>query len=253
MSDFIETAPADSSPADSSGTPAGAQNTGQVAEDNVPFHKHPRWQERTVEIQTLRAQNQQLNARLQQLEARREQTGGTPSQEEQQLRQQRIEAQRALKDLAPGIDELPQIKQMLTQQMQMQAQANDTRARGHIADLVKNAGIDAKLLPSITRYVALEASQNQNGDARYNAGDFAVLTEAFDAIKDQFVSSQQRDRLTALAASKTALSRLPGRPVGGVPGGVAFTKPVAGDQASQRTAMRERHNAAGAMIDGLTG
>jgi chromosome segregation ATPase len=254
MAEF-ETEVAESSPAEPSVDPsAGTQNTVQSPEDQLPFHKHPRWQERTVEIQTLRSQNAQLNARLQQLEQRREATGARVTPEEQDLQTQRAAAQKALAELAPGIDQLPRMQQLLTQQMQAQARANDTRARSHIADLAKTAGLstDPKFLARLTRVVALEAASADNADQRYDAGDYTHLTEAFEAVKNDFPSTQQRASLTALAASKTALSKLPGRPTGGLPGGVAFTTPKAGDQASQRTSMRERHNAAGRMLDELS-
>lgn len=255
MSEFEPGAAVAESPtADPSVDPsAGTQNTAQPTEDQLPFHKHPRWQERTQEIQTLRAQNQQLNQRLQQLEARREQTGQPVSQEEQELRAAREALHRVDPTLKGLPQELQQIKGYLTQQAQAQAQANDNRARGHISELAKSAGLstDPKFLASLTRFVALEASHSPDADARYNAGDFAVLTEAFDAIKGQFTSTQQRAGITALAASKTALNRLPPRPTGSVPGGVAFTKPQAGDPASIRTARRERHDAMSRMVDEL--
>lgn len=235
-------------PATQADPSAGTQNTGtngQPADANVPFHLHPRWQERTQEIQTLRAQNAQLNARLQQLEQRREQTGAPVSEEEQQLRAAR---EALYSKLAPELNGLPQMVQRMVQR--------DFVNTGEqiIKSFAEQHGLNAS---ELSNDIAAAIQQDKMLMQRAQQGDISIIPLllrsgglAAKGLKSQ-AAEAQRQAAATVGQTKTAQAKLPPRVTGGVPGGVAFTKPVAGDAASIRTAKRERHDAMSRMVDEL--
>lgn len=216
MPDEILDAGAESSTATQVDPSAGTQNTGtngQPAEANVPFHLHPRWQERTQEIQTLRAQNAQLNQRLAQLEQRREQTGGPVSDEERALKEAR---DAFYGKVAPELKDVPQLITGLAQERFVSSGERmiETFAKQHNLD---GAELSNSLAEIIKNNPALMA-RAQKGDVSLVSEYLRGIAPVIAAMKKQG-DSAQRTTAAATGQTKLATRNLPPRSAVGGPSG----------------------------------
>lgn len=245
-----EAAP-DVQPESSTGAPAADQSqaTTQPEQQNggpqsqsVPYERFAQVNQR---MRAAEQRVQQYEARIAQLEQAREQTGKPVSDEERQLK----EARDAFYDkVAPELKEVPQLLQGMAQERFVSSGERmiESFAKQHglaatelsnsLADIIKN---DPALM-----------ARAQKGDVSLVAQYLRGLAPVVASMKKQGADAQ-RLAASMVGQTKNALSKLPPRPTGTVPGGVAFTKPVAGDQASIRTARRERHDAMSRMVDEL--
>ena len=196
------------------------------AEQQIPY---ARFQQVIRQNQELRTAVQGLQQQMQGFK-QQEQRGVplTPAQEVE-----RREALVALKELIGGDDELKSLLDLaknsqkltaaadgVTQLTAQQQRAQVQGAAKHVATLAKEAGLpsDPKFLTRLTRLVAIEAQGLPDGDARFDAGDFSVLDEAFATVKGDFASAR-REAVASLASTKQQLQRtVPPRPAGGASG-----------------------------------
>lgn len=253
---------ADSAPAyDATQTADPSQATSQPAQSgdpnaNVPFHLHPRWQERTREIQGLRSQNQQLsqqnqqiNQRLQQLEQHRAQTGAPASAEEQALR----DAKDALHRVDPTLKELPgqleQINGVITGLAQDRFVASGERM---IEGFAKQHGLDgAQMMQSLVQII----QSNPGLMARAQKGDLGLVSEWLSglqpvvaAMKAQGTQSQRGIDASTAQTKRMLTTQVPPRQTGGQSGAAAPPTLDRAKDPSGREFMAQAHRDADALL-----
>ena len=214
-------------------SPPGSTATNGQPARTVPLDTHiterRAWQARAAEHERRATESE---TRLKALEAKA--ARGVPLTTEQEV--ERREALHALKELIGADDDLKSlldlaknskkltdaaegVSHLTAQQQRAQVQG----AAKHVATLAKEAGLpsDPKFLTRLTRLVAMEAQGLPDGDARFDAGDFSVLDEAFATVKGDFASAR-REAVASLASTKQQLQRtVPPRPAGGASGPAA--------------------------------
>lgn len=243
------TAPSPSGdPTPSQATTPPAQQPGQPADPNqtVPFHQHPRWQQVIRENQQLKQGYAGLQQKVQQLETlqqKAQQQGGL-SQDDRKAYSEAYAALeqvlaaspkgQALLRMAEQAESIQGLQQGVQQMQQAQRQALARQGVSHIHDLAKKAELpaDPNYLARLVNLVEAEALQIPDGRQRFAQGDLSVLDEAFQAVKEQFLTHMQRASTAGLLDTKRKTQGLP--PVGrgaaaGPPGLSKFdpTKPNA--------------------------
>ena len=244
---------ADSTTADPSATTSPATDAGQhPAEETLPFHQHPRWQERTREIQTLRQQNAQLNQqnaqinqRLQQLEQRREQTGAPPSDEERQLK----DARDALYGkVAPELKDVGDVVQEFRQDRFVSG--GERMIEGFAKEHGLNAVAISQNLAAIIKNDPQLMARAAKGDVSLVANLLGAIAPVVAAMKQQQTAAQ-RGTTAATAQTKTDMLRtVPPRPAGSQSGAVAPPK-LAPDGSNAREHLEAMHKQGGQMLERL--
>lgn len=247
-----DSSPASQEPSPSAPAPSSPEPPGSDPGKLPPFHTHPRFRELVGENRTLKETVGQLSQRIEQLEALQQQAatqGGLTVDEQRQY----AEAATALKRifaLDPELRSLLEARQYLPQLAegyesvqrlsQAQAQAQRESARSHIAQLATKEGFptDKKWLSHLTRLVAGAAMSIPDGNARYERGDFSVLDEAFNEVKEQFFALMRREAAGVVQQTKDKTKKLPPAPRGSAPGAPA---PVQLEPGKEREFMRDLH------------
>lgn len=258
---------AESSPADPSAIPQpGAQPDVQADPNaNVPFHKHPRFQEIIRQNQDFRAQNGQLTTQVnqltqavQQLQQNRPQQGEQPNAEFVRAAEAliqimqvnpRLKALLGLADAAPQLVKGYQGVQSLTQVQQ----SNLLRSgRNEISSLASKAGLpaDDESVDLLEEMVAGVIRRTPGAEARFRQGDMGTVSEAFKKIQDGFVANLRRPAAASVAQTKDKVRNLPPAPRGGLPGTPAPAKIEPG---KERQYEQSLHQKAVDMLSSLTG
>ena len=126
-------------------------------------------------------------------------------------------------------------------------------ARSYIGTLAKEAGLpdDSKWVGHLTRLVAGHAMGIENGNERFERGDFSVLKEAFEAVKADFLGTLSKAGTANVAQAKGKLSKLPPAPRGSAAGPEA-SKPI--EPGKEREFTRDLHKRGLALLkERLTG
>jgi hypothetical protein len=230
-------------------TPEQAPQT-QPQDRTIPLSAHIR------ERQGWQREREQMRAELQKyttLQQKQDSGQQLSPEQEIQLRQaagalKQILCQdndlKALLDLAKHAPKLMQGYEGVNQLRETHSRGNATRAISHIGELAKSAGLptDPQSLQRLGRFVVVEAQTLPDADARFDAGDFSVLTDAFNAIKGQFIAPQQRVAQQTLGQTKlTTTTGIPPRGTnGGPPGPSAPRQFGPGQEREQRADLHER-------------
>jgi hypothetical protein len=220
----------------------------------APFHEHPRFRELTSQNRSLKEQVAQMSQRVNQLErlsSRADSQGGLTQEEQAQYRDaatalkrifaadpelaQLFEARKHLPQLAQGYQSLQQLSRA-------QAQAAQSQARTHIERLAAKEGLptDKKYLTHLTRLVAGEAMNLQDGNERYDRGDLSVLDEAFESVKGTFISLMRKEAAATTTQTKNKLKTMPPAPRGGAAGPEAPKAPEPGQERAFVSDMHKR-------------
>lgn len=235
-------------------SPQPAPAAAPAPEPQPPFHEHPRFRELTTQNRELKGHVAQLTQRLQTLEAAQQKVASGQSLNTEEQRQL-SEAASALKKIFAADPELralfearlhlPRLSQGFQQLTEAQQSSQRESARSHIASLASKEGLPAesKWLAHLTRLVAGAAMSLENGNERFERGDFSVLDEAFEQVKTDFVATLRAAGASATNQAKLKTKGLPPAPRGGQVGQPAPEKPVPG---------KEREFAAGLHSKALT-
>lgn len=228
--------------ADSSQATSQPVNQQQNTEEQVPFHKHPRWQQLQGELRSGRQTIQQLQQMVGELQRGQMQARSGPGLNDEQRRQYG-EAAAALKQVLQHDPELAPILQMLKQypqfaqqlqqfsggQQELQqaaAKANLQNARAVISDLVSqhNLAFGKEDMPMVNALIARAAMSLENGDERYRQGDETLFEEAFKSVLP-FLKKFGAAATVQTAATKGKTTNLPpANTRGGLPGSTALPK-----------------------------
>lgn len=185
------------------------------SDENVPFHKHPRWVERDNELKAERAARQQLEQNYQQMQAQlaklSEQPKGPDKREAMLNRLKGIDPEFAefVKDLAPA-KELEEMRQWRANQEQ---QRNRDQALGELERLHQEHKVDA----------ATKARYNQAIQARVQANPSLKLSDLAGVYKEvhadysQWVDSIRRSEREAYVKAKQDSSAAPASQPRGTP------------------------------------
>lgn len=231
-------------------SPSATVTEGQPTPGQAPTQPEQQGQpqERMVPLSALiaeRRQRQAVEQRIQQLEQRREQTGQPQSDEEKALKEAR---DAFYGKVAPELKDVPQLLQGMAQERFV------TSGERMIETFAKEHGLTAadlsNSLAEIIKSDPALMARAQKGDVSLVAQYLRGLAPVVSSFKKQNADAQ-RAAATTVGQTKNALSKLPPRVTGGVPGGVALPKPVAGDTASQRAALSAKHALMRQMVDEL--
>lgn len=246
-------------PAQQADPSAGTQNTGQPAEAQVPFHQHPRWQERTREIQTLRQQNQSLNTTLQQLQGRLQQLEAArspstpPSQEE-------LAAREALHRLDPNLKNVGQYGEKLGELegavSEFRQERFVTTGERQIEVFAKQHGLDAATLSNtLTEIIKNDPAlmeRAQKGDARLVSQYLQGLQPVVASLRSQGQQAQREATVNAAQTKQQMLRTVPPRQAGSQSGAVA-PPTLASDGSNAREHMAGLHKQADVLLERLKG
>jgi hypothetical protein len=240
-------APVDSA----SPTSAATQNTDPDAQ--VPFHRHPRFQQLIAQNREHQQNIRHLTERLARAEHfqhyRQQQPAEPPSQE-------MVDAARALKLLMqsdPELRELYEQRQafrLLPQLHQGYQSLHQAHQRGivssgtsQIASLAKDLGLstDPKALRHVEEMVAGVIRSDPDLDARFRAGDGSAIAEAFNEVRASFLDGLRRQQTTALTSTKQRMQQLPSPLRGGSARGAELPeKPVEGQERQFEQALHQK-------------
>lgn len=246
MDDIIDGSTSDSSSDTTSDSTDSSQATTQPApvdpNAGVPFHQHPRWIQRERQWQTERTQLgnalQNMQQQIRDLTNKSQSGPGLSGDEAKQY----AEAAAILKKVIATDPELAQIMglprtvQELAQNSQGVKQLQEASVRAHHAQatarleaMAAKEGLktDPDSMEAIVHLVAGRAMRLENGGERYSQGDFSVLAEAFEQVK-QLLGGLKKDP-SAIVANKNKLKKLPTPMKSGAPAGTpAPAKPEPG-------------------------
>lgn len=223
-------------------TPPGAQPGTAPAEKLTPFHQHPDWQrmirsrdEATQRATQVEQRAAQLEQRLRQLEGQQPK-GPSRTPEEQAQRSAAVAALRDLLSEDPELKDLPQVMKLLPSIIQRlqgvdglqkaQQQSLYTASLREIEANAKAAGLSADKT-HVAYYedvVSGIIARDPEMLARFQAGDTAVVAEAFKQWNEGFVAGVRRTSNAQLVDTKTKVRQLPPRPAGSAAGPAAPAK-----------------------------
>ena len=235
-------------------TSAGTQNT-DLADAQVPFHQHPRFQELIQQNRTYRGQIEQvgrtvqsLQQELQAIKAERQAAGQTqPSQEEVQagnalvsLIRQHPEL-RGLLDAPKQLGNVRQLTERLERMERTQHSGITQSGRKVISDFVTSANLPKDSAGRLERYVLGHLHDDPDAMARFTSGDVSVIGEVLADLKTSLLDQARRDGTAALGATKNQLLRtVPPRQAGSQSGAVAPPKLEPGKEREHLAALHKQ-------------
>ena len=265
-SEIVDAAAAESSPAlDPSATPPAAPSPEDQADLQVPFHKHPRFQELIAQNRDFKTQNGQLTQQVQQLtQAVQQMQRNAPSQgappNEEYVKaadallkimevNPRLKALLGLADAAPKLNEGYQSVQQL---QQAQTTALLRSGRSEISSLATKAGLPSsdEDIDLLEEMVAGVIRRTPGAEERFRQGDLSTIGDAFKKISEGFVANLRRPAAQNVIDTKNKVRNLPPAPRGGLPGGAAPPKLEPGGERKFEQSMHQR---AMDMLANLTG
>jgi uncharacterized phage infection (PIP) family protein YhgE len=257
-------AQADSSSVDTAPQPAAPSPEDQ-ADLQVPFHKHPRFQELIAQNREFRSTNGQLTQQVQQLTQAVQQmqrnapNNGTPPNEEYVkaadalLKIMEVNPRlKALLGLADSAPQLMQGYQGVQELTQAQTQSLLRSGRQEISSLATKAGLPSsdEDIDLLEEMVAGVIRRTPGAEERFRQGDLNTVADAFKKISEGFVANLRRPAAQNVIDTKNKVRNLPPAPRGGLPGGSA---PAKLDPNNPRPFEQSLHQRAMDMLANLTG
>lgn len=242
-----------SSPAASAPGPNGAQPSAKLP----PFNTHPDWIKMHDRLKAAEAKNVEFERRWQDLQSR---TAPPPRPPEEHVRaaaalEQVMAANPKLARLLQLAERSPELLegykgvQTLTRQ---QTEAAQRAGREQIRAFAQAEGLpmDKEDIATFIEDMVAGHILRQGGRERFLSGDGAVVKDAVQFVKDNFLALLQRGANLSVAATKAKVSALPPAPRGGgLVGPEAPPKLVPGKEREYEAAVLKQGRA---MLDRLT-
>ena len=247
-------APGASPPAAEPSTTETVPSDATTAPRHVPYERfaevNGKFRQFEAQATQVARENAELKARIQQFESVARGGAEPASPEYVQAAEAllkimesnpRLKAMLGLADNAPKLMQGYEGVERLTT---TQLQGFVRQGRTQIADLAKSSGLpsDAQSLDLVEELIAGLIRRSPEAQARFRAGDLAVVNETFKTLADGFLASLRRQTAAGLQETKTRLRTLPPAPRGAPAGPPAPEKPQPGKAREFLAKLHERAN-----------
>lgn len=208
-------------PASPSAGTLNAEPTDGAADQQPPFHEHPRFQQLIGENRQLKAAVSELNRRLQGLEKPKTDSAPPEYVEAAEALLKILPANPKLKALLDLADRAPSLLENVDTLNQGRVNGLLLQSRATLKGLAEDAKLpaDPDSLALLEEMIVGAIRRIDGGEARFLRGDPDVIREAFEYAEKRLLSQLRQGGAAALVSTKQKTKNLPPAPRGaGLPG-----------------------------------